>query len=171
MRFLVAAGVGLVVAATMSLLPVSRALACSCAEISEREAFEGADFVFEGVATSAKEPLITQSSGDPVEYTFSVEDTLKGDWSSPQVTVTTAISGASCGAEFRVGQRWRVFASGSSDDLASNLCAGNRLLGEANAHDEAPTANVPAVLLLAAGALALMIVGMAFGLLRSMTPR
>ncbi len=67
MRFLVAAGAGLAIAATMSLLPVSRALACSCAVISEREALDGADVVFEGVALSAREPLIIQSSGDPVE--------------------------------------------------------------------------------------------------------
>ena len=170
MRFLIAAGAALAIAATMSLLPVSRALACSCAGISEREAVEGADVVFEGVALSAKEPLIIQSSGDPVEFTFSVESTLKGDLPS-QVTVTTALSGASCGAEFQVGERWRVFASGSSDNLGSNLCAGNRLLDEASANDGAPTPNAPPILLLAIGAVVLMIVGMAFGLMRSLATR
>ena len=130
-----------------------------------------ADVVFEGVALSAKEPLIIQSSGDPVEFTFSVESTLKGDLPSQQVTVTTALSGASCGAEFQVGERWRVFASGSSDNLESNLCAGNRLLDEASANDGAPTPNAPAILLLAIGAVVLMIVGLAFGLLRSLATR
>jgi hypothetical protein len=171
MRLLLAAGVGLAIAATMSLLPVSRALACSCAVISEREAFEGADVVFEGVALSANEPLIIQSSGDPVEYTFSVEKTLKGDLPSQQVTMTTALSGASCGAEFQVGERWRVFAYGSSDNLGSNLCAGNRLLGEASATDEAPTPSATPILLLAIGAVVLMIAGLAFGLMRSLATR
>jgi len=170
MRFLMAAGAGLAIAATVSLLPVSRALACSCGGISERQAFEGADVVFEGVATSANEPLIIQSSGDPVEFTFSVENTLKGNLPS-QVIVTTALSSASCGAEFQVGERWRVFASGSSDNLGSNLCAGNRLLGAATTKDGAPTPNPAPMLLLAIGAVAVMIAAMAFGLLRSIAPR
>ena len=171
MRVLVAAGAGLAIAATISLLPVSRALACSCAIGSERQAFEGADVVFEGVAVSAKEPLIIQSSGDPVEYTFSVENTLKGDLPSQRVTVTSALMGASCGAEFQVGERWRVFAYGSSDNLGSNLCAGNRLLGEASATGGAPTPNATPIVLLAIGAVVLMIAGLAFGLMRSLATR
>jgi len=169
-RFLIAAGAGLAIAATVSLLPVSRALACSCVGISERQAFEGADVVFEGVATSAKEPLIIQSSGDPVEFTFSVENTLKGNLPS-QVIVTTALSGASCGAEFQVGERWRVFAFGSRDNLGSNLCAGNRLLTDASTNEGVPTPNATAILALAIGAIAVMIAAMAFGLLRSIAPR
>jgi len=171
MRFLVAAGAGLAIAATMSLLPASRALACSCAGVSERQAFEGADVVFDGVATTSTEPLIIQSSGDPVEFTFAVEKTLKGDLPSPQVIVTTALSGASCGAEFQVGERWRVFAYGSSDNLESNLCAGNRLLGAATAKDGAAMPNAAPMLLLAIGAVMLMVAGLAFGLLRSIAPR
>ena len=171
MRSLVAAGAGLAIAATMSLLPVSRALACSCAVVSERQAFEGADVVFEGVAISSKEPLIIQSSGDPVEVTFSVENTLKGALASQQVTVTTALSGASCGAEFQVGERWRVFAYGSSDNLESNLCAGNRLLGAATAKEAVLTPNATPMLLLGIGAVVLMLAGLAFGLLRSIAAR
>lgn len=170
MRFLIAVGAGLAIAATISLLPVSRALACSCVGISERQAFEGADVVFEGVATSAKEPLIIQSSGDPVEFTFSVEQTLKGDLPS-QVIVTTALMSVSCGAEFQVGERWRVFANGSTDNLGSNLCAGNRLLGAPTTKEGAPTPNAAPMLLLAIGAIAFMIAGLAFGLLRSIATR
>jgi hypothetical protein len=171
MRFLIAAGAGLAIAATMSLLPVSRAVACSCAGISERQAFEGADVVFEGVAISVKEPLIIQSSGDPVEFTFSIESTLKGELPSQRVTVTTALSGASCGAEFQVGERWRVFASGSIDSLASHLCAGNRLLDDARTNKGAPTPDAAPILVLAFGAVVLMIAGVAFGLMRSLAPR
>ena len=136
-----------------------------------RRVFEGADVVFEGVATSSKEPLIIQSSGDPVEVTFSVENTLKGALPSQQVTVTTALSGASCGAEFQVGERWRVFAYGSRDNLESNLCAGNRLLGAATATEAPLTPNATSMLLLGIGAVVLMIAGLAFGLLRSIAAR
>lgn len=156
MRALIAVGAALTIAATMSLLPVSRALACSCVGFTEDEALARADVVFEGVVTG--EPLwvwlwITNDFASDVRYEFAVEDVIKGGPLPDRVQVATAQSGASCGAGFARGERWRVFALGSGDDLASGLCNGNRLLGEEP--NRAPAA--PVVFLTALGAILLAI--------------
>ena len=132
MRALLAAGAALAMAATLSMFPVSRALACSCALTSEDDALAYADVVFEGEVT--REPLwawlwITNDASD-VRYEFTVDDVIKGGPLPARIQLATAQSGASCGAEFAHGERWRVFASGAGDDLASGLCSGNRLLRE-----------------------------------------
>ena len=153
MRALLAAAVALAIAATLSLLPVSRAVACSCAVFSEDDALAYADVVFEGEVT--REPLwvwlwITNDASD-VRYEFAVDDVIKGGPLPDRVQIATAQSGASCGAEFAHGERWRVFASGAGVDLASGLCSGNRLLG-----DEANPATAPPLGLLTAFSVILM---------------
>jgi hypothetical protein len=169
-----------VLAACLMLLPVNRAMACSCASWSEKRAMAAADVVFEGVVVEvpAVIPLEgTVSSGDPVQYQFAVETVLKGGTLADRALVETARMSASCGAEFALGERWRVFASGSPDNLSSNLCAGNRLLDEhAQIRDEAandPTSppGATAMMMVAVGAVALMIVGLALGLVRSLATR
>lgn len=122
-----------VIATIGSLLPISRALACSCALPSEGDSFaKRADYVFEGVAVAkTSEGIgIFQSTADPVRFTFRVETQVKGQLPD-QVVVATAAEGPSCGAGFQVGERWRVFARSDGKDVASNLCSGNRLLDEA----------------------------------------
>jgi hypothetical protein len=121
---------GLMIAMVASLMPISRALACSCAMRSENQAFESAEVVFVGVAVGSNAPPFLSSSVDPIEFTFTVDQQLKGEQLPQLVTVVTAASGASCGAGFQVGERWRVFARSDGPSLTSGLCDGNRLLDE-----------------------------------------
>jgi hypothetical protein len=117
-------------AASIALLPVSRALACSCVGFTEEQAFENADVVFVGVAAQSNAPPFLSNSADPIEFTFAVDKQLKGEPLPQVVTVVTAASSASCGAGFQVGERWRVFANPDGPSLTSGLCNGNRLLDE-----------------------------------------
>jgi hypothetical protein len=122
---------GLMIAMVASLVPISRALACSCAVGTANEYFESADVVFVGTAVESNASPFLSSSADPVEFTFTVDKQLKGERLPQPVTVVTAASGASCGAEFQIGERWRVFARSDGPSLASGLCDGNRLLDQA----------------------------------------
>ena len=163
MRALLAAGTALAIAATLSLLPVSRALACSCALTSEDDALAYADVAFEGVVT--QEPLwvwlwITNDASD-VRYEFAVHDVIKGGPLPDRVQIATSQSSASCGAEFAQGERWRVFATGAGDDLASGLCSGNRPLGEG----AKPAPASPVMFMTAVGAVLLAV----FALWRALT--
>lgn len=87
--------------------------ACSCAvPASPLEAMEQSAAVFEGTVVSIKEKFkIMQSSADPVQATFQVGARWKGEVGE-KVTVTTALSGASCGFEFTKGERYIVYAGG-----------------------------------------------------------
>ena len=90
--------------------------ACSCAvSASPLEAMEQSAAVFEGTVVSIKEKFkIMQSSADPVRVTFQVGARWKGEMGE-KVTVTTALSGASCGFEFTKGERYIVYAGGRKE--------------------------------------------------------
>jgi len=139
MRALLPVMAGLLVAVSMSLVPAARAFACSCVGFTERQAFDAADVVFEGVVRSASPPFILESSGEPVDYTFAVEKRLKGAGSAEDLEVSSALGEASCGVEFLVGERWRVFARSDGHGLQTNLCAGNRLLDKASPETAGPS--------------------------------
>jgi hypothetical protein len=162
------------------MLPVHRAMACSCAEISEKQATNQAAVVFEGVVVGGPIEILGQvvSSADPVDFEFAVQNVIKGGPLPDRIEVETARSGASCGAEFAVGQRWRVFAHGNAPDhLSSHLCGGNRLLDEqapippSTTDDGRSAPDLAAMLPLAFGTSLLLIVGLLVVLLRSIAPR
>lgn len=105
--------------------------ACSCAvSASPLEAMEQSAAVFEGTVVSIKEKFkIMQSSADPVRVTFQVGARWKGEMGE-KVTVTTALSGASCGFEFTKGERYIVYAAGEEGEgkggtakLTVSLCS------------------------------------------------
>ena len=105
--------------------------ACSCAvSASPLEAMEQSAAVFEGTVVSIKEKFkIMQSSADPVRVTFQVGARWKGEMGE-KVTVTTALSGASCGFEFTKGERYIVYAGGEEGEgkggtakLTVSLCS------------------------------------------------
>jgi len=120
---LVLAGLALVVGVP------SPASACSAFEQTARQYFDQADVVFEGVHVSGRDPSAgsTLVSGlEPVFFTFAADRLLKGGPISAQVEVSSSRSGASCGANFTVGVRYRVYASNVSGALTTSSVSGNR---------------------------------------------
>ncbi|CAH1054551.1 hypothetical protein [Paenibacillus pseudetheri] len=123
----------------MALLTVhpSVTYACSCVVPAEPlEAMESSSAVFTGKVVDKKEPKGTLiSSADPVKVTFEVDSSWKGVEGN-QVTLTTALSSASCGFEFVEGESYIVYASangeGESDKLVASLCSRTKLLASAS---------------------------------------
>ena len=114
--------------------------ACSCIARTEAQQVDTAEVVFRGVVTDKVLPLGTpQSSLDPVEYTFDVEQVFKGSATTPQ-RATSAVSSASCGVELEVGGRYLVFADSETGQLTLSLCGGTRPAGPG----EAPAGDPPA---------------------------
>jgi hypothetical protein len=112
--------------------PVTEVLACSCVQMTPEQALMNADAAWVGVVTAA-------DGNDPVRYTFAVEQMVKGELAIT-VDVVSSRSGASCGMEFALAQRWRIYAKNGQ----TGLCSGNELLGErvpvpAPAHTTPPT--------------------------------
>lgn len=118
------------------------AVACSCAGASTVEQVDRADVVFTGTLTKTEQTdpggddVI--SSGDPVFYSFAIEETFKGD--AGDGVVESVRDGATCGLEgMRVDQSYVVFAAESTQgDLEANLCGGTsaatpRLVGAVRA--------------------------------------
>ena len=128
-RVLAALATSIVFAALAALVPIGRAMACSCAMPNAADAFAQSAVVFEGVVASSS-PLAQGDGFMDVAFTFAVENELKGGPLPERLAIATSGSGASCGAEFQVGQRWRVFASISDGALYSGLCSSNRLIDE-----------------------------------------
>ncbi|WP_339317228.1 hypothetical protein [Paenibacillus sp. FSL R10-2734] len=123
----------------MALLTVrpSVTYACSCVVPAEPlEALETSSAVFAGKVVDIKESKgIIISSADPVKVTFDVDSSWKGVEGN-KVTVTTALSSASCGFEFVEGESYIVYAyasdEGDSDKLKASLCSRTNLLASAS---------------------------------------
>ncbi len=87
-----------------------------------------ADLVFEGVTVASQDPNTTAtivSSADPITWTFSVDQVVKGSPTGIQ-QVTTARSEASCGFTFTVGHRYRVYAQAAGRGFSTSLFSGTR---------------------------------------------
>ncbi|MEK5252867.1 hypothetical protein NST74_05325 [Paenibacillus sp. FSL F4-0125] len=123
----------------MALLTVrpSVTYACSCVVPAEPlEALESSTAVFVGKVVKIKEPRGTIiSSADPVKVTFEVGSSWKGVEGN-KVTLTTALSSASCGFEFVEGESYIVYANdnreGDSGKLVASLCSRTKLLASAS---------------------------------------
>lgn len=142
MKYLLALAAALAIAA----VPLERAAACSCAQMSVEEAAANAQAVFAGTVVDERPvgrddgPLRAVAATAPmpgfpgqVIYTFKVDGVAKGDV-GPRVELLGGGDGASCGMSFGVGERWMVFASWDGAMHSTSLCAGNLLL----APDEEP---------------------------------
>jgi hypothetical protein len=95
---------------------------------SEQELLDQADVVFQGVALTSEDPNAgapVHSSGDPIAWTFTVEQVVKGVASATQ-QVTTARSGATCGFTFVEGHRYVVYARAVGGVLSTSLFSGTR---------------------------------------------
>lgn len=123
----------------MALLTVrpSVTYACSCVVPEEPlKALEKSSAVFVGKVVDMKEPKgLIISSADPVKVTFEVDSSWKGIKGN-KVTLTTALSSASCGFEFVEGESYIVYAyarDGDFDKLEAGLCSRTKLLTAASA--------------------------------------
>lgn len=121
-----AAGLVLITLATMLLsgtvavLTAGPASACSCATIgTPTEAVSRASGVFVARATDKL------SDGTSDIYEFSVSTVYKGDVGT-RTTVRTPADGASCGAEYRVGDEYLLFVGrtrGIHSTWEASLCS------------------------------------------------
>jgi len=128
---------GATVAFAVASLPLGRldsygvALACSCdpppSASAERDE---SDVVFVGVATA----LTKAPSVGFYDVTFSVERVYKGAVASNATARTT--SGAACGVDIAIGQRWLVYA-GKSTPIELSGCSRTALVTEAGGDIEA----------------------------------
>jgi hypothetical protein len=136
----VAAGLTIgVVAGT--LMGAGSAHACSCAALSDDEAFAAADVVFTGTVIGVDLPDVALGSMGPKRYTLDVDAVYRGEAATEQVVVTP-VDPASCGSEIGAG-RWLVFATAvapgdervegkpeaAAGELRTGLCSGTRALG------------------------------------------
>ncbi len=123
------------------------AAACSCVGGDTSEHVEWADIVFRGTLVDIEKTNPGDddvvSSGDPVYYSFDVEETYKGD--ARDGVVESVRFGASCGLEgMRVDQSYVVFASENKQgNIEANLCGGtavasDRLVGQVEAAVASP---------------------------------
>ena len=114
---------------SLMIVVAPTASACSLPPTpAEQEQLDHADLVFEGLAVSSQDPNAgnpVQSSGDPIAWTFAVDRTIKGTAGQPQV-VHSARSGATCGIEFEIGTRYRVFAKAVDGTFWTGLGSGTR---------------------------------------------
>ncbi|HVL63773.1 MAG TPA: hypothetical protein VM573_01245 [Actinomycetota bacterium] len=136
-----------VAAASVVVMP-EKALACSCAPAPPpQEAVDDFDAVFAGTVERAEDrsrppksrkgkPVGVSSFG-PILYTFKVDAAARGDVISTMQVLSTG-GGASCGASFREGKRYLVFAyfghdlrdtGDPRDPLWTNLCTPTQSVG------------------------------------------
>ncbi|MBS4175459.1 hypothetical protein [Bacillus sp. FJAT-49736] len=110
-------------------------LACSCAMKNQpQEKWKKSIAVFQGKVIKKKTKstsFFTSSSDDPVYVTFQVQKVWKGV-NSRTVTIKTAISGASCGYDFRKNIEYVVYAKEENDKLVVNLCSRTEELSKAS---------------------------------------
>jgi hypothetical protein len=116
-----------------------RAAACSCATVTDAEAYEFADVVFTGTLVEIDTPegdIVV--SHDPERFVFDVDQVFKGEAQTRQ-SVVTAREGASCGLEISGPGPFVVFARVDDDGLTgggvdgevySGLCSGTRPLAD-----------------------------------------
>ena len=147
---------------------------------TEKEALAAAVVAFEGVVAAGPQQLAGQWEAGfaDVAFTFAVEKTIKGGPLPERLHIATSANGASCGAGFAVGQRWRVYTSlleGGGGPLYSGLCSGNQLLAESVEIPALPASgggnpsgqdSVPVGVVLAIGVAALLAVASALAFRR-----
>lgn len=118
--------------------PRGRAYACTCVGgMTEAGLRAQADAVFRGLVVYRRDPppvvtgnqVVLAQSG--TVWTFLVESAEKGRLVPVQQVASPAGAG-SCGSEFEIGGRYRVYASRrQGGQLVTGTCAGNRVLTDA----------------------------------------
>ncbi|MGI0090021.1 MAG: hypothetical protein ACREAF_06730, partial [Nitrosopumilaceae archaeon] len=101
--------------------------ACSCvAPAPPKESLEKSDAVFLGRVVEIKKDLSNiVSSAQLIPVKFEVQRVWKGP-AEKTITVSTALSSASCGYEFQEGETYLVYAYGK-ESLQTGLCTRTQL--------------------------------------------
>lgn len=134
-----AAATVLIAAALVLVLPAAPALACSCIEMTEDQALEGAAAVFTGTLVEYRPPPTVSSSMDPATWVFHVHEVHKGSVDRPRQEVTSPVSSASCGLDPPEGRRtYRVYAdaAGEGGALTASLCGGTHIVADQPVPDQ-----------------------------------
>jgi hypothetical protein len=108
------------VACVLQALPMSAALACSCAPATFEGLFQSAPAIFSGVATES----VPATQGESVT-TFTVVEGFKGVRAGQSVRVRhRSGSSASCGVRFALGQTHTLstYREEVGTSLFANLC-------------------------------------------------
>lgn len=132
-RCLISVGLAMVLIISSMLLGGTKASACSCAgTIAVEEAQAKSDAVFEGTVTAVKSSSmrLLNSPAKAVKANFQVNEVWKGHV-APTIEVLTAGSSESCGYEFKMGERYLVYATATGKSLEVNLCNGTVLHNQA----------------------------------------
>lgn len=121
--------VALLLAAAASTMPVRTALACSCAFLEYPLAIAEADQAYIGTVTDVAEPPqpglgVAWGGQEVARYTLAVE---RAKEPTAQKAVVHAVfgSGANCGIDLGVGERWLIIASSEEGRLLTHLCTGS----------------------------------------------
>ncbi|MCH2225628.1 MAG: hypothetical protein MK066_12730 [Crocinitomicaceae bacterium] len=104
-------------------------LACDCIPQPEMSLeFHRTRTVFVGRVTNIKPD--SDSKGALLVVTFEVSDNLKSSKKST-IKIKTSASGKSCGYEFRLGQRYLVYANMARPGLMTSVCSRTTPLSKA----------------------------------------
>lgn len=124
---------GLFATAGLLTLFSAPALACSCLPTNETQSTERADIVFSGIVTNrnATQDAPEGIGTNQVTWTFKVDEVQKGNVAKLQEIMTTD-SSASCGMEFQIGTRYRIYATQGDNGFWTGLCSGNQSLNTTN---------------------------------------
>ena len=100
--------------------------ACTCApDMSKKDYAKNADVIFTGVV---EEIIDTDPSSatDPLKVRFTVNKVYKG-YPKETTHVFTSEWGSMCGATFKVGTKYTVFADRNEDGKkTTSMCSGNK---------------------------------------------
>jgi hypothetical protein len=164
---------GLVLGA--SIVPMRQVAACSCAMTELPQAIEEAEVAIIGTLLGAgPAPPKAGVIAEPIEHVWSVERSRDA---MSAITITIAASpddGANCGVSFAADERWLVLAYQGDGGLETNGCMRNIRLADASPEEmdvidslvatsvapgpaSGPAPSVPAPLLVALGALAVVV--------------
>lgn len=131
---------GLFATAGVLALSTLPAQACSCLPFDETRATEQSDLIFSGTVTNRN--LIQEypegEGGNRIVWSFKVDEVQKGTVPAQQDVMTTD-SSASCGMEFEIGARYKIYAAQNEDGVWTGLCSGNQPLDATNQ----PTSSQP----------------------------
>lgn len=114
---------------TVNMAMTPTAIACSCAGLTDEQAFEQADAVFVGELRQIREPTVKLSSAANSRFIFAVDQVFKGAVHATQ-SVVSASDGASCGLGMAPGTIAIIFGRGPDDgEYSAGGCDGSRQFG------------------------------------------